>query len=140
MRFRSASKALDRGPSTAGSPYRLCDCVNQAIDLAVQLTELLLQSLPFRVRRSRKLLSFFENADDHPLAVDVGASTCSVGFHNRDWLNWSLSNCVLFRMFLVLDAVGLLVHLQEHQYESRAGSDFAGAAFLCFDGIIGQHP
>ena len=41
---------------------------------------------------------------------------------------------------LALDAVGLLVHLQEHQYESRAGSDFAGVAFTCFDGMIARHP
>jgi hypothetical protein len=39
---------------------------------------------------------------------------------------------------LALDAVGLLVDLEEHQYESRAGSDFAGVALTCFDGMIAQ--
>jgi hypothetical protein len=37
---------------------------------------------------------------------------------------------------LALDAGGLRVDHQEHQYESRAGSDFAGVAFRCLDGMI----
>ena len=41
---------------------------------------------------------------------------------------------------LALDAVGVRVDLEGHQYESRAGSDFAGAAFTCFDGVIAQQP
>ena len=46
--------------------------------------------------------------------------------------------CVSY--IVAVNAVGLLVHLREHQYESRAGLDFAGAAFTCFDGMIAQHP
>jgi hypothetical protein len=57
----------------------------------------------------------------------------------RPFADFAVHQCSV-SYILDLDAAGFLVDLQEHQYESRAGSDIAGVAFTCFDGMIAQRP
>jgi hypothetical protein len=44
--------------------------------------------------------------------LDAAASTCSVGIHRQDRLNWSLSEDVLFRMFLPWTRVGCVLTIR----------------------------
>jgi hypothetical protein len=88
--------------------------------------------------------TWFEENDPEGVAFEYEVSMAACG---REVSRVLLQMTVKFAVELccvsyivAVDAVGLLVHLQEHQYESRAGSDFAGVAFTCFEGMIAQHP